>query len=104
MLTKALSLDLSVMPNHFSNGAIRWPNKGLNMFGYEFGLTYSLYNRQVSYIPPVLERFHPKMEYSVALAYGTIQVDEDIDQAFAYHNVPQGSGMFPGKYRVQWGR
>ncbi len=98
LLSRALSLDFSVMPNHFSNGAIRWPNKGLNMFGYEVGLTYSLYNRQVSHIPPLIERFYPKMEYSVALAYGTIQIDEDINEEPIFQLRQQDNAQFASAY------
>lgn len=63
-LNKRLSLDLGLRVTHFSNGAIRLPNKGINLIAPSLGLRYDIIRREpVSYelAKGIDEKPHPEL-------------------------------------------
>jgi len=97
-ISRSLSLNAGLVLNHFSNGAIKYPNYGIEMSGYELGLTYSFYDRLAREFSSIREKFHPMTEYSFAFSYATIQIDEDINEDPIYPILEKGNHEFASVY------
>lgn len=101
-LGKHFDLSLGLNFNHFSNGALRLPNKGMNMFSPKMSLTYHFDERQ----------FHPKDSLSPFDKYSTLDVNVlggvrhsiflGKDEGFDYEDVDLAQ-KYKGKYSQNWG-
>lgn len=101
-LGKHFDMSLGMNFNHFSNGALRLPNKGMNMFSPKLSLTYHLDERQ----------FHPKDSLSAFDKYSTLDVNVmggvrhsiflGKDEGFEYEDVDLAQ-KYKGKYSQNWG-
>ena len=61
-LTKNLDLVVGMNFTHFSNGAIKQPNFGINAYAPKLGVKYNFYERP-EFIEKVLPKFKPKAEW-----------------------------------------
>lgn len=101
-LGKHFDLGLGMNFNHFSNGALRHPNKGMNMFSPKLSLTYHFDERQ----------FQPKDSLSAFDKYSTLDVNVfggvrhsiflGKDEGFEYEDVDLAQ-KYKGKYTQNWG-
>ena len=101
-LGKHLDLGLGINFNHFSNGALKLPNKGLNMFSPKFSLTYHFDERQ----------FAPNDSLTSFDKYSTLDVNVfgGIRHSIFYGKDPGFQDFdvdmikkFEGKYYQNWG-
>ncbi|KUJ52522.1 hypothetical protein AR685_05750 [Chryseobacterium sp. JAH] len=101
-LGKHFDLGLGMNFNHFSNGALRLPNKGMNAFSPKLSLVYHLNERQ----------YHPTDSLSAFDKYSTLDVNffggvrHSIflgkDEGFEYSDVDLGQ-KYKGTYSQNWG-
>ncbi|MXS70806.1 hypothetical protein GSF70_06205 [Flavobacteriaceae bacterium W22] len=101
-LTKNVDLGLGLNFNHFSNGALKHPNKGLNAFTSNLSLTYRFAERE----------FAPKDTLSAFDKYSTLDVNVfggirhsiffGKDEGFEYEDVDLVE-KFKGRYYQNWG-
>ncbi|SUX45878.1 Lipid A 3-O-deacylase (PagL) [Chryseobacterium indoltheticum] len=101
-LSKHLDLGLGLNFTHFSNGALKLPNKGMNTFNSQLSLTYHFDERQ----------FAPKDTLSVFDKYSTLDVNVfggvrhsifyGKDEGFSYDDVDL-IDKFKGRYYENWG-
>lgn len=101
-LSKHLDLGLGLNFIHFSNGALKLPNKGMNTFNSQLSLTYHFDERQ----------FAPKDTLSVFDKYSTLDVNVfggvrhsifyGKDEGFSYDDVDL-IDKFKGRYYENWG-
>ncbi|WP_144280841.1 acyloxyacyl hydrolase [Chryseobacterium echinoideorum] len=101
-LTKNIDLGLGLNFNHFSNGALKHPNKGLNTFTSNLSLTYRFAERE----------FAPKDTLSAFDEYATLDMNVfggirhsiffGKDEGFEYEDVDLVE-KFKGRYYQNWG-
>ncbi|MCX8533125.1 acyloxyacyl hydrolase [Chryseobacterium luquanense] len=101
-LSQHLDLGLGLNFTHFSNGALKLPNKGMNTFNSQLSLTYHFDERQ----------FAPKDTLSVFDKYSTLDVNVfggvrhsifyGKDEGFTYDDVDL-IDKFKGRYYQNWG-
>ena len=99
---KHLDLSLGLNFNHFSNGALKLPNKGLNTFSPKLSLTYRFNERE----------FTSKDTLSAFDKYSTLDVNVfgavrhsifyGVDPGFDYSDVDM-IDKFKGRYYQNWG-
>src|SRR6185295_11022748 len=64
--------------NHFSNGRIRSPNRGLNLYGLNASVRYRLGTlSQIKVQPRLIEPFTSKIEFDVVGSIGTVTTFQD---------------------------
>jgi hypothetical protein len=68
-LSNHLDLVTGFSMTHFSNGALKFPNSGINTVGPKVSLKYNLYNRPTFLRQPVPE-FHPVNEWEFSTFVG----------------------------------
>jgi len=73
-LTDRLSLITDLGLTHFSNGAVKVPNKGINVFSAQAGLSYRFGDQPIAKIEREIPKFEKKTEYSINLSMGIKQV------------------------------
>ncbi len=71
-LNNKMALGIGYGFTHFSNGAIKLPNKGLNSTSAKINLTYLLSNRPEIFHSPVVQPFRPFYEWSIS-GYGGVR-------------------------------
>ena len=74
-LSKRISLDAGVRVTHFSNGAMKFPNAGINLFAPFVGLRYNLIVKD--FIPREqlkIQKEQPTEEFNVIITSGTRSV------------------------------
>lgn len=101
-LGKHFDLGLGLNFNHFSNGALKLPNKGMNTFSPKLSLTYHFDERE----------FAPKDSLSAFDKYSTLDVNVfggvrhsifyGKDEGFNYDDVDL-IDKFKGRYYQNWG-
>ncbi|MGD1320186.1 acyloxyacyl hydrolase [Chryseobacterium sp. 2R14A] len=101
-LGKHFDLGLGLNFNHFSNGALKLPNKGMNTFSPKLSLTYHFDERE----------FAPKDSLSAFDKYSTLDVNVfggvrhsifyGVDPGFQESDVDM-IRKFEGKYHQNWG-
>lgn len=69
-LSKRLDLINGFGATHFSNGAIKMPNLGINMFSYRIGLHYRLSTTEREFVKHELPEIKKKNSFSFLLATG----------------------------------
>ncbi len=70
-LSKRVSLDAGVRVTHFSNGAMRFPNAGINLFAPFVGLRYNLIVKDVTPRDQLkIQKVEQKDELNIILASG----------------------------------
>ena len=78
-----LDLDAGIKLSHFSNGAFKVPNKGINVVTADLGFSYDLNRQKLEYQKalnsPLVDK---QMHYNITLATGIKEID------------PVGSGKF----------
>jgi len=67
-------LDASIGMTHASNGAVKMPNAGINIFDPRIAITYDLQNEKPKVSPRKLTDFHSSNELSLSYAIGTKQL------------------------------
>lgn len=75
-LLPRLDLDTGIKLSHFSNGAFKMPNKGINVVTADIGLSYDLDNSKISYqkAPEQLQA-NKQIHYNAILASGIKEID-----------------------------
>lgn len=77
-LSPRIDLNLGAGLGHFSNGAIRLPNKGMNLFSTFVELTYALDGGRQETVPiPPPTAFEPRIDYDFTLTVSSRQVRVD---------------------------
>tara|TARA_R110002050_G_scaffold109799_4_gene221551 strand:- start:56682 stop:57725 length:1044 start_codon:yes stop_codon:yes gene_type:complete len=74
-LTKRLGMEASLGFSHGSNGALKMPNFGINLFDPRLAFTYQLNPEKPILQPHELAKFSPSNELSLSYAIGTKQID-----------------------------
>lgn len=74
-LGKRFGADLSLGFSHGSNGAVKMPNYGINIFDPRIALTYNMNAQKPELKPKELGEFKAFNEVSISLAMGTKQLD-----------------------------
>ena len=70
-LSKRISLDAGVRVTHFSNGAMKFPNAGINLFAPFVGLRYNVIAREPTPREHLrTQQIEPKEEFNIILASG----------------------------------
>lgn len=77
LLGKNFQLDLAYTFTHFSNGATKLPNMGINMTGPKVSLAYHFKGNQPVFYEPTFEEFVKKNEFVADLKVSTKQVKFD---------------------------
>ena len=73
-ITEQLAITNSARLTHFSNGAIKHPNKGLNIFTGTIGLIYTLDHNKPERIIKEIPKSETKNEYSIVYAIGVKRI------------------------------
>jgi hypothetical protein len=77
-LSPRIDLNMGAGFNHFSNGAARLPNTGMNLFSPFIELTYTLDNNEAEVIPmPPLSEFERRIDYNFKLTISSRQIRMD---------------------------
>lgn len=89
--SKRLGIDASLGFSHASNGALKMPNYGINIFDPRISLTYRLSKQKPTYITHDIPDIPSKNEVSLSAAIGTKQFDFNspdsaINAMFKYKN------------------
>lgn len=102
---------LGISINHFSNGRIRSPNRGLNLYALNSSLRYRLgpvrpahkskdisfkESKQVTY---VLDSFRPMIEFYTVASAGAVTTFQDINNRSLYYLAASGSIDVARHYR-----
>lgn len=74
-ISPRLGVSAGLGVSHASNGAIKMPNYGLNMFMPKVGVTYDLNAVETPSKTRILPPFVPSNEFSITAAVGTKQID-----------------------------
>jgi hypothetical protein len=74
-ITKHLGLEASVGFSHASNGALKMPNFGINLFDPRLAITYSLEYENKEFKKQEITPSKTKNEISLSYAIGTKQID-----------------------------
>ena len=70
-LSKRVSLDAGIRVTHFSNGAMKFPNAGINLFAPFVGLRYNVIAREPTPREHLrTQQIEPKEEFNIILASG----------------------------------
>jgi hypothetical protein len=70
---------------HFSNGAVKKPNTGLNLFGYKLGLNFNTIHQEFTRKEYEISEFNPMYEFYIFYGAGIRQQDPGVDTYFTYH-------------------
>ncbi|MDD4992563.1 MAG: acyloxyacyl hydrolase [Paludibacter sp.] len=68
-ISKHLNLVTGFSLTHFSNGALKYPNKGINCIAPKISLKYNLYERP-KFIKQELPKFNSSNEWEISTFYG----------------------------------
>lgn len=68
--SERFNITTGIETNHFSNGAIKKPNYGLNMVGLSFGFTYIIGGKEVCNIKPQPSRIEQKPHLELYMGSG----------------------------------
>lgn len=76
-LSDKIAISASGVLGHFSNGATRRPNQGINTLGLQYSIKYLLSKQKQSFVHFPKEAFVPSSHYLVSIHFGTqnFQVD-----------------------------
>ncbi len=90
-LGSRFGLKASIGVTHASNGNIKMPNYGINIFDPRIGITYNLYKVKPILESHILEPFVPHNEISLTSSFGSKQLDvtassEEIQEEFEGQN------------------
>lgn len=69
-ISERLNITAGIETNHFSNGAIKKPNYGLNIIGLSLGVTCRIDGKEVNYIKPLPSRAEQKPRLELHLGSG----------------------------------
>ncbi|MBN1251876.1 MAG: acyloxyacyl hydrolase [Bacteroidales bacterium] len=69
-LSKNIDLVTGFGATHFSNGAVKMPNLGVNLFSYKLGLQYRFNQKPIEYIKHELPQIDKKNIFSVLTSAG----------------------------------
>jgi hypothetical protein len=75
-ISKTITLSGGIRFTHFSNGAIAYPNKGINTFSPFIGIKQRLTNRSISKNIDSKEYIKDKPEFNILFSYGRKSVKE----------------------------
>jgi hypothetical protein len=73
VLTKHLNVETGFSLSHFSNGALKKPNLGLNTIAPKISIKYNL-DEQPEFIPQKIPEFHPHKEWLVSAFFAGTNV------------------------------
>lgn len=83
-LSERLAITNSARITHFSNGGVKQPNKGLNIFTGTIGLIYQLSSSTPERVIKELPKIDDKNEYSIVYAVGIKRISRyESDKQFA---------------------
>ncbi|MFT2007313.1 acyloxyacyl hydrolase [Pontibacter sp. 13R65] len=77
MLNKHLQLGAGITFHHFSNGALRLPNTGINLLPLTFALTYIPDNRAIDFTKRAVPVNSKEHQLHLSYALGAKQLDRD---------------------------
>lgn len=84
-IAPGLNIDSGIKLSHFSNGAFKMPNKGINVVTADIGISYDLYKVAPDYIvnaePVPIDR---KIHYNLTLASGIKEIDPIGSEKFSF--------------------
>ena len=75
MLSKNLSLSTGIGLTHFSNGAFKTPNLGINLPTVNIGASWQIGEPHANFKRDTLPKIEKEIEYSVIAAFGIKEID-----------------------------
>lgn len=81
-LTAQLKAGVGLSFHHFSNGALRLPNKGINLVPLTASLTYTPYADQLDKSSSVISPMPKQVFYTLSFGAGLKQISRDSDKRF----------------------